>query len=136
VQLAVQPIPDLSDGARRVVGIGEIDLDVVFGPCFPRAVLRKRMARAGDHAPAGGGEAFDRRMADPAARSREEQRAARLVCLRTGHAIPEMVLLCDRQVDASLRVEPRLVPRRIRAVAFELEAIVQSKRALLPEFYR
>src|SRR5262249_992017 len=44
--------------------------------------------------------------------------------------------LVSEQVDASLRVEPRLVPWRVRALAFELEAIVQSKRSLLPEFDR
>ncbi len=83
VQLAVgQPPLDFVDGVLGVVGIGEIDLDVILRAHLPRAILRKRMARAGDDAPAGGGEALHRGVADAAAGSGEQQRAARLVGLR------------------------------------------------------
>src|SRR5262249_20184682 len=65
--------------------IGEIDLDVILRSHLPRAILRERMARAGDDAPARGREALYRRVADAAACSGEEQRAARLVGLRARH---------------------------------------------------
>jgi hypothetical protein len=46
VQLAVQPALDLLNRAGGVVGIGQVDLDVVLGSSLPRTVLRKRVARA------------------------------------------------------------------------------------------
>src|SRR5207302_7842199 len=81
----VEPLLDLLDRGQRLVGVGEVDLDVILRPHFPRAVLRERMARACDHAPAGGREAFDREMADAAARPRQEQSAARLVIVQGWH---------------------------------------------------
>jgi hypothetical protein len=75
----VEPLLDLSDRRNRVAGIREVDLDVILGPGFPRTILRERMARAGDHAPAGGGEALHGRVPDPAARTSQEQRPARLI---------------------------------------------------------
>src|ERR1039458_2001692 len=80
VQLvALDPPPDLLDGRKGVGFVRQIDLDVILGSGLPRAVLRERMARAGDHAPAGGREALDGGVADAAACSGEQQGAARLV---------------------------------------------------------
>ena len=79
MELALDAPLDLADRRERVLGIGEVDLDVVLRARLPRAILREGMARAGDDAPAGRGEALDRRMADAAARPGEEQRAARQV---------------------------------------------------------
>ncbi len=105
-----------------VVGIGEIDLDVILRPRFPRAIFRKRMARAGDDAPAGGGEALHRGVADAAAGSGEQQRAARLVGLR---------LRSPCSTHTSSRIKPRLAPRRAKAFAAELDALVQAERPVL-----
>ena len=74
-----QPALDFIDRLRRVGRIAEIDLNVVFGPGLPRTVFRKRMARAGNDAPAGGRKTLHRRMADPAACAGQQQRAARAV---------------------------------------------------------
>ncbi len=82
VQLvAVQAALDFLDRLQGLGLVGEIDLDVVLGSCVPRAILRERVARAGDYPPAGGREALDGRMPNAAARSGEEQRAARLIAL-------------------------------------------------------
>jgi hypothetical protein len=70
---------DLGDRARGVGVVGEVDLDVILRSHLPRAVLRKRMARAGDDAPAGGREADHGGMADAAAGAGQQQRAARLL---------------------------------------------------------
>src|SRR6202023_23737 len=79
---------DVGDGGEGRVFVGEIDLDVVLGAHRPRAVFREGVARAGDDAPSGGGEALDGGMADAAARSGEQQGAAGLVggggCVRHG----------------------------------------------------
>ena len=91
--------------ASRVRRVGEIDLDVILRPHLPRAVLREGVARAGDHAPAGGREALHRRMADAAARAGEQQRAARLVVVRSRHVSSSQAL------HASSRIQPRLGPR-------------------------
>src|SRR5205823_5753845 len=84
VTMAKPPL-DLGDRLARVVGIGKVDLDVVLGAGLPRALLGERMARAGDHPPAGAGEADDGRMPDAAARAGQQQGAARLVVLRGRH---------------------------------------------------
>ena len=74
--------------AVRVAGLGEIDLDVIFRSHLPRAVFRERVARAGDHPPAGRREALDGGVADAAACSGEQKRAARLVRMRRRHEGP------------------------------------------------
>src|SRR5690606_10418196 len=63
--LRLQPPAHFGDGTKRITWIGKIDLDVVLGPHLPWTVLRKRLPRAGDHAPPCGGEPFDGRMPDP-----------------------------------------------------------------------
>ena len=80
MQLAVIE-PRLDQGNRRIGarGVGEIDLDVILRSHLPRAVFRKAVARAGDHAPAGGGEALHRRVPDAAACAGQQQGAARVV---------------------------------------------------------
>ena len=120
MQLAVQAVLDLVDCARGVVGIGEVDLDVILGSRFPRAVFRERMARAGDHAPTGGGKPLDGRMPDPTAGSGQQQGAARLVC----------------EVGIGLRIEPRLGPGRARVAAGERDPVMQAERPILPELDR
>src|SRR5689334_16056144 len=79
LQLAVQAALGLGNRLVGVGRIGEIDLDVILGAGLPRTVFRKRMARAGDDAPAGGGEPLHRGVADAAARSGQQQGTARLV---------------------------------------------------------
>ena len=74
-----QPALGLGDRRVGVLGIGQIDLDVILRSRLPRAVFRERMPRAGDDAPAGGGKSLHRGVADAAAGSGEQQRAARLV---------------------------------------------------------
>ena len=77
VELAAgQPLAHLAHRAQRVLRIGEVDLDVVLRPRGPRAILRERVPRAGDHAPARAREALDGRMPDAAACAGEDQRAA------------------------------------------------------------
>src|SRR5207302_8259236 len=83
---ALEPVLDLGDRRKRVVRIGEIDLDMIFRPRFPRAFLRERMPRAGDHPPAGAGKPLDRRMTDAAAGAGQQQGAARMVGWRGRHA--------------------------------------------------
>ena len=69
----------LADRLFGVLRIRQIDLDVVLGSGLPRAIFRKRMPRAGDDAPARGGKALDRGMADASACSGEKERTSRLV---------------------------------------------------------
>src|SRR5262249_28591820 len=76
---ALEPPPDLGNRAQRVVGIAEVDLDVILGPRVPRALFRKRMPRAGDDAPAGRGKADHGRVPDAAARTGEQQRPPRQI---------------------------------------------------------
>ena len=64
------------DGADRVLGVGEIDLEVVLRAHLPGAVLREGMTRAGDDAPARGGEPLHRGMADAAARPGKQHDAS------------------------------------------------------------
>src|SRR5271167_2032506 len=97
MQFAVEPPLDLRDSGVGVVGIGEIDLDVIFGPRFPRTILREGMPRAGDDAPAGGGKPLDRGVADAAARPGEEERPALPVvrwslCLFRAHGYSRVLL--------------------------------------------
>jgi hypothetical protein len=81
----LEPLLDFGDGVVRAFGIGEIDLDVILRPHFPRAVFRKGMPRAGDHAPPGCRKSLDCGVADPTARAGEQERTARLVRVRRRH---------------------------------------------------
>src|SRR5262245_42378089 len=90
--MTVEPALGLGNRIQCAGFVGEIDLDVVFGASLPRTILGEGMTRAGDHAPAGGRETFDCRVANSAARPRQEQRAARLMLLRRRHANSGMVL--------------------------------------------
>src|SRR4051812_10040847 len=93
MQLPVrQPALDFADGGLGAVEIGEVDLDVILRAHLPGAVLREWMARAGDYAPAGGREALHGGMADAAARSGEQERAARLVVVHHRHRGSQSVL--------------------------------------------
>ena len=71
--LCFQPLLHHGDRLHRIVGIGEVDLDVVFRPGLPRAILGKAVTRAGDHPPAGRGEALHRGMADAPGRAGQDQ---------------------------------------------------------------
>ena len=82
VQFAVQPVFGFDDRRLGIGRIGEVDLNVILRSRFPRTVFRKRMPRAGDDAPAGGGKALYRCVADAAAGSGQKERAARLVAGR------------------------------------------------------
>ncbi len=64
----------LGDGLQGGLRVREIDLDVVLGPRFPRAVLGEAMPGAGDDAPAGGREALHRRVANAARGPGKDQR--------------------------------------------------------------
>src|SRR5579859_8251934 len=72
---ALKTLPDLSHGADGVGGIGEVDLDVILRPRVPRTFLGERMPRAGDDAPAGGGEADHGGVPDAAAGAGQKQGA-------------------------------------------------------------
>ena len=74
--LRLEALPHLADGFQRVLGIGQVDLNVVLRARLPGAVLREGVARAGDDAPAGRGEALDRGMADAARGAGQDQRLA------------------------------------------------------------
>src|SRR5690348_13294378 len=124
MEFAVEPALDLGDREVGVGDIGKIDLNVILGACFPRAVFREGVARAGDHAPAGGGEALDGGVADAAAGSGEKKRAAR--------TIAQWHFRCSNPANRS-RIKPRLAPARARMLAPEPNAIMQAKRPLLPE---
>src|SRR3954453_15127700 len=70
VQLAAmrfQPMADFRDRNTDIFLIGEVDLDVVFRPCRPWAILGKGLARTGDDTPTLARKALDRGMADTAA---------------------------------------------------------------------
>ena len=88
MQFAVlEPLLDLGDRRERAGGIGKVDLDVILRPHLPGAVLGEWVARAGDDAPTGRGKSLHRGMADAAARSRQQESAARLVRLRRHHEV-------------------------------------------------
>ena len=63
-----QPQSHLGDSGFQVVPVCKIDLYVILRPRLPWTVFRKWLPGAGDHPPAGAGEAFDRRVTDAAAR--------------------------------------------------------------------
>ena len=124
MQFAVQPLLDLGNRQVGVGDIGEIDLNVILGAGFPRAVFREGVARAGDHAPTGGGEALHGGVADAAAGSGEKQRAARTVAQwHFNFSIPTQ----------RSRIKPRLAPARARMLALEFDAIVQAEPPLMPK---
>jgi hypothetical protein len=124
MQFAVQPLLDLGNRQVGVGDIGEIDLNVILGSGFPRAVFREGVARAGDHAPSGGGETLDGGVADAAAGSGEKKRAARTVAQwHFNSSIPTQ----------RSWIKPRLAPARARMLAPEPDAVVQAKRPLVPE---
>ena len=79
MQFAVEPPLGFGDRGLGIFRIGKVDLDVVLRSRLPRTVFRKRMARAGDDAPAGGGKALHGGVADAAAGAGQKERAARLV---------------------------------------------------------
>jgi hypothetical protein len=54
-------------------GIREIDLYVVVGTSRPGTIIVEALAGTGYDAPTGAREAFDRRMADTAARARQDK---------------------------------------------------------------
>src|SRR5262249_49008774 len=72
-------------GGEGAVGTGKIDLDMISGPHFQGAILRERVARAGNHAPPGRRKSLNSGMADATARSSEQEGAARLVRVRRRH---------------------------------------------------
>src|SRR4051794_4376478 len=76
---AFETVADVGDRAGGIGGGGEVDLDMVLRARVPRTILRERMPRAGDHAPAGRGETDHGGMADAAARPGQEQRTARRI---------------------------------------------------------
>src|SRR5205814_3571397 len=73
-------------------------------------------------------EAFDREMADAAARPRQEQSAARLVIVRGWHWNPQAAA-----PDGSSWIKPRLAPRLTQSAAAEFDAVVQAVGPVLPE---
>ena len=87
MQLAmIEALLDFTDGFDRVSRISEIDLDVILRTRLPWAVLRKRVTRTGDHAPARGRETLDCGVPDPAACSGQEQSSPRLIVVWRNHA--------------------------------------------------
>ncbi|MCY1378075.1 hypothetical protein D9M69_656800 [compost metagenome] len=80
-----QPLADFGNGGADVTLVGEIDLDVIVGTGWPRAIVGKCLARAGDDAPAFARKALHRRMADAAAGSGQNDRLSPFGLL--GHCI-------------------------------------------------
>jgi hypothetical protein len=65
--LGGQSLLDLGDAAHRVLGVAEIDLDVISGARRPGAFVGKDLARAGQDAPARHGELHHGGVADATA---------------------------------------------------------------------
>src|SRR5579883_15774 len=84
---AFEALTDFSNGARRVVVIGEVDLDVILRSRAPRALLRERVARTGDDAPARRGEADHGRMTDAPAGPGQQQRSSWSLIGWSGHGL-------------------------------------------------
>src|SRR5271155_1745049 len=121
---AFQPFADFRNRPRGVVMVGEVDLDVILRSGAPRTFLRKRMARAGDDAPAGAGKADHGGMADAAAGAGQKQRAPwRVGGSRHGDSF--------RLFGSGIK--PRFGPWLIRRRATEFDAVVQAERAVVPE---
>src|SRR6185312_2060392 len=95
--VVLQPLTDLGNRACGVGMIGEVDLDVILRSGAPWADFRKRMPRAGDDAPAGGGKPDRGRVTDAAAGAGRKQGTPRRIGCR-GHA------------GLSISVMPGLVP--------------------------
>src|SRR5205814_776160 len=156
VQLAVEPPLDLGDRRVGVVGVGEVDLDVILRAGLPRTVFRERMPRRREDAPPGSREALDGRMSDAAARAGQKQCPPRLVAgwhllVFRFFSVPSLpakqsgqlsgancgsvrrVALLLAPVSRCLRIEARLAPRRGRARTGEGDAVMQPERPLLPE---
>src|SRR4029079_15141770 len=76
VQLTcVEPALDLRNCLARICLVGKVHLNVILGSGFPWTIFRKRIARTGDDAPAGGGKTLHCRVARGTARAPRTQRA-------------------------------------------------------------
>ncbi len=71
--IGLQPVTDFGDGDADIFLIGQIDLDVVFRPGGPGAILGKSLTRAGDDPPALARKPLDGRMPDATARAGQNQ---------------------------------------------------------------
>jgi hypothetical protein len=79
--VTIEPALDLGDRLGGIAFVSEVDLDVILRSGLPRAILRERMTRAGDHAPPGGRESLDGGVAYASACSGQKQRSSRLIGL-------------------------------------------------------
>src|SRR5580698_3833509 len=119
MQFAVDAPLDFRNRLIGVLRLRQIDLNVILGSSLPGTILRERVARAGDDAPAGSRKALDGGVANAAACSGEEKGATRLIAIRHSRC--------------PLRIEPRLAPRRVRMLAPKRNPVMQAERTLLPK---
>src|SRR5690606_29743380 len=84
-----QPVTDFRHRDADILGIGQIDLDMIFGPGRPWAILRESLPGAGDDAPSFHGKTLHRRMADAAARPGQND-GLPAVCMRHDETDPLM----------------------------------------------
>ena len=109
VQLAVEPPLDLGDRRVGVLGVREVDLDVILRAGLPRTVFRKRMPRLGEDAPPRSREALDGRMSDAAARAGQKQCPPRLVAgwhllVFRFFSVPSLPVKQSGQLSGELRI--------------------------------
>ena len=127
--LGVEPLFDLGDRSKGPLRVREVDLNVVFRPHFPRAVLGKGVSRAGYDPPARCREPFHGGVADAAACPGQEESSARIVWL------DHIERLTSAGRIGGLGVEPRFAPGRIPRCAAKLDPIMQPKWPVLPELH-
>ena len=72
----LQTAADFGNGVSHILLVGQIDADVILRAGRPGAVLGKFLPGTGDHPPSFAGEALDRRMADAARGTGEDERLA------------------------------------------------------------
>jgi len=75
-----QPAADLVEAGAEMLGVAEVELDVVLRAAEPRAARRERLPRQREHAPAVVGEQLSGGVADAAAGAGQQQDAL-------GHAV-------------------------------------------------
>src|SRR3954454_6063530 len=137
---AFETVADVGDRAGGISGGGEVDLDVVLRARVPRTILRERMPRAGDHAPAGRGETDHGGMAYAAASPGQEQRAARRIGRLRHEGLSRWSMIRTRRgfpkgscSNKTLGIHPRLGPFLAGRVTAKFDAVVQAEWAVVPE---
>ena len=76
----LQPLADFLGGKAEILGIGQVDLNMVFRPHRPGTLVGKGLPGTGDHPPAFRGKPLDGGMADPAACTGQHKSVGRSSC--------------------------------------------------------